>query len=83
MKNITCPICEVEYDYTDDPILLCGHDNPESPFEAESVDLIASGYEWICPNCDYPNHEIEITESVDCKDCGNWYKTNPAEHAHG
>jgi hypothetical protein len=33
----------------------------------DTVDLIASGYEWICPHCDKLNHEIEATETVMCR----------------
>jgi len=28
------------------------------------VDMIASGYEWICPGCECYNREIEITKQV-------------------
>ena len=47
----------------------------------ESVDIIASGYEWICPGCETFNKEIEITETVQCKGCGAVFETNPPEHA--
>lgn len=46
------------------------------------VDIIASGYEWICPVCEHLNNEIEVTEKVTCK-CGKVFYTNPAEHAEG
>ena len=49
----------------------------------ETVDVIASGYEWICPVCDYFNNEIEITGKVKCRGCKQTFKTNPAEHAYG
>jgi hypothetical protein len=35
--------------------------------KTKSVDIIASGYEWICPKCDKLNLEIEITETVTCR----------------
>ncbi|MEM3452110.1 MAG: hypothetical protein QW835_00590 [Candidatus Hadarchaeum sp.] len=47
----------------------------------ETVDLIASGYEWICPNCDKVNAEIEWRETVVCRHCGQQYETNHPEHA--
>ena len=47
----------------------------------EPVDLIASGYEWICGNCGTMNTEIEIYESVGCNDCGATFYTGDAEHA--
>lgn len=49
--------------------------------EKTPVDIIASGYEWICPNCEILNHEIEVTEFVDCGACHHTYPTNPPEHA--
>jgi uncharacterized protein (DUF983 family) len=49
--------------------------------ELDSVDLVASGYEWECP-CGKLNKEIEITEQVTCSECGQRYNTNPAEHAY-
>lgn len=51
----------------------------------ETVDIIASGYEWICPKCERLNREIEITETVICEgvDCREEYKTEPAVHAYG
>ena len=51
--------------------------------EEPTVDIIASGYEWICPHCKTHNTEIEILEIVVCRDCNDWYETNPAEHAYG
>lgn len=48
----------------------------------ESVDLIASGYEWICPACESFNHEIEITESVTCPACTAKYQVQDYNHAH-
>ena len=35
-----------------------------------TVELIASGYEFICPSCDRLNHEIELSEDVVCRECG-------------
>ena len=50
----------------------------------ETVDIIASGYEWICPKCGRFNTEIEITETVICEgiDCRAELETNPPEHAY-
>jgi hypothetical protein len=28
--------------------------------QGKTVDMVAAGYEWVCPNCDRLNHEIEI-----------------------
>jgi len=49
----------------------------------DSVDIIASGYEWICPECERYNTEIEITEIVTCSGCSEKFETDPAEHAFG
>lgn len=48
----------------------------------ESVDIIASGYEWVCPICEHYNEEIEITEKVTCVGCNEIFETNPPEHAY-
>ena len=55
----------------------------ERRWNMETVDIIASGYEWICPKCGWFNREIEITETVECADCERVFETNPAEHAYG
>lgn len=49
--------------------------------EREQVELIASGYEWGCPNCEHNNNEIEVTQTVKCKQCGNKYDVADYEHA--
>lgn len=50
----------------------------------ETVDIIASGYEWICPACDTLNKEMEYTEQVNCGNpqCFTEFETNPPEHAY-
>lgn len=48
----------------------------------KTVDIIASGYEWICPECETFNQEIEITETVKCCSCKTTFETNPPEHAY-
>lgn len=50
--------------------------------ENETVDMIASGYEWICPECETLNKEIEWTENVTCEQCGRIYETELPEHAY-
>ena len=50
--------------------------------EPRSVDLIAAGYEWECPDCDKLNREIEITENVTCE-CGQTFEVDAMEHAYG
>ena len=48
----------------------------------ETVDLIASGYEWMCPNCDEQNEEIEVLISVTCRKCKQTFGINTVEHAY-
>ena len=47
----------------------------------ESVELIASGYEWSCPDCDMENHEIEVTEKVVCSGCKKEFDVSDYNHA--
>ena len=51
--------------------------------EMESVDIVAGGYGWICPNCEAYHEEIEVTETVKCVCCSGEFETNPPEHAIG
>lgn len=56
------------------------------PVEAKdcpAVDIIASGYEWICPHCGELNKVIEHREICFCNKCGQSVSTNPPEHAYG
>ena len=53
--------------------------------EHETVDIIASGYEWICPICETYNTNIECPEIVTCENekCRQSFFTKPPEHAIG
>ena len=57
--------------------------NDEPHPQYSTVELIASGYEWVCPHCGHLNYEIEIIERVQCKKCEARFNTNPAEHTYG
>jgi hypothetical protein len=46
----------------------------------EAVDLMASGYEWVCPACKRLNLEIEHSTVVKCQKCEKLYETNPPQH---
>lgn len=48
----------------------------------ETVDLIASGYEWECPKCGELNKEVEVEKIVYCGKCGRAYEVNPPHHAY-
>lgn len=50
--------------------------------EEATVELIASGYEWTCPNCDHFHVIVEVTETVKCNGCHKVYKTDSPEHAY-
>ena len=51
--------------------------------QPEAVDLIASGYEWICPVCNTLNHEIETKNAVTCATCQSELGTDETHHAFG
>jgi len=48
----------------------------------QSVELIASGYDWWCPRCEHLNHEIELAETVRCRKCRRIFVVGDAEHAY-
>ena len=48
----------------------------------ETVTLIASGYEWDCPKCEYLNLINEATETVKCGYCNKEFLTS-IQHAEG
>ena len=50
----------------------------------DSVEIIASGYEWTCPECNTLNHEIEVPETVRCCNlqCNTDFTTEPPDHAY-
>jgi hypothetical protein len=51
--------------------------------QIESVDIIASGYEWICLKCDEFQHIIAYpkTGMVQCEQCGTKFCVDLPEHA--
>lgn len=60
-----------------------GKEIEEIKIEEEFVDMIASGYEWECPNCGHLNKEIEICNQVDCEKCDRTFLTGGyADHAY-
>ncbi|GAH03363.1 unnamed protein product [marine sediment metagenome] len=50
----------------------------------ETVNLIASGYEWECPECDAVVLEDEIPKDriVNCITCGGKFEIGIIDHAH-
>ena len=57
----------------------------EAQEETETVNIIASGYEWICPECNELNKDIqyEFGRKVTCWNCRKQYETDLPEHAYG
>jgi len=47
------------------------------------VDVIASGYEWTCPECDTLNHEIEYKEFYVCQNCKQEVRADIPDHCYG
>lgn len=47
----------------------------------KTVEIIASGYEWICPDCKHYNKEIEVTEHVTCEECKTKHEVKEFHHA--
>lgn len=48
----------------------------------DTVDIIASGYEWRCPKCNTLNKELDCTSIVECSTCWIEFETNPPDHAY-
>lgn len=53
----------------------------EETKEQEGVELIASGYEWVCPICETFNQVIEVSEVVKCKKCQLEFTVKDYYHA--
>lgn len=45
------------------------------------IELIASGYEWICPKCEHLNKEIEVLENLVCAQCKETFVMSDYHHA--
>jgi hypothetical protein len=46
----------------------------------ETVELVATCYEWICPECFGLNEEPEVKVEVTCRKCGVGSKVSQARH---
>lgn len=58
-----------------------GIDAYESINRSDPVDIIARGYEWMCPYCSDLNVEYEYREFFFCSKCGKKVDMNNPEHA--
>lgn len=75
----SCPTCG--FTTPTDVEQICPLCNGEG--DMQTVQIVASGYEWICPGCAHLNREIELVLFVTCAQCGLEFETNGAEHAYG
>ena len=50
----------------------------------DTVDLVASGYEWLCPQCEEVQEEpiVPETDDLTCQSCGANYIKGNINHAH-
>lgn len=48
----------------------------------ETVDVIASGYEWTCLICERLYHEIAWKDKVTCTRCHREFEAAAPEHAY-
>lgn len=77
--KLTCPKCGTTIT-TNNPDATCMKCNPVP--KKKKVDLIASGYEWVCLACEHHNKEVEITNEVTCAACATTFEAGDAEHAY-
>lgn len=49
----------------------------------KTVDCVASGYEWICPECEHLNTIIEWTQTAICSECKTIVELNNPVHVTG
>ena len=49
--------------------------------EREKVDIIAAGYEWLCPKCEHLNKDPEIYSEICCQSCEELFDVGSIEHA--
>jgi len=49
----------------------------------KQIELIVSGYEFICPECNTFNKVIEVSEFITCSSCSTKFKVQDYYHAMG
>jgi len=47
------------------------------------IDMIASGYEWVCPLCDIVHNEDAPKDEVACSKCDTTFTVGEVHHAYG
>ncbi len=50
------------------------------PKGKESIELTATGYEWICPSCNRSHNISKVTKKVGCIYCEGVFKVSVALH---
>ncbi len=71
----------------DERIIELADNGPEvqidyGDFEPPTVELIAAGYEWECPDCNAWNREIELpSAAIRCPVCGSRFLMSEYHHA--
>jgi hypothetical protein len=70
------PNAKFELDgYKDSLIVRLEYEQPED--DETDVELIASGYDWTCPYCEWDNHVESAEEKVRCTHCQAEFKIDP------
>ena len=46
------------------------------------VDLIASGYEWTCPECECFNKIMGVSPTIECDNCSKEFEVGEVHHAY-
>ncbi len=78
-KENPVKICKKHADYARNFSGVCGCSWVILPL---TVDVIASGFEWICPNCEFIHRDIEITSSLHCSRCNIDFERGEVHHAY-
>gem|GEM_PF-3553760 len=48
----------------------------------DSVEIVASGYELMCPACEEMTYFDQLTETVSCAHCGREFTVSNYEHIY-
>jgi uncharacterized Zn-finger protein len=60
---------------------IASNENIDGEIIGDEIDVIASGYEWLCPYCSNMNKLYEAREKAYCSGCGKLFKLASPEHA--
>lgn len=80
-----CELCKAEKAHTDKSHAESVHrtilQSTAPAMDFEDIQLKASRYEWVCPNCQNLNNVIEVLTRVQCSQCDLVFSTGGADHA--